>query len=106
MFVITALYWVFHRYARARTALLVAVVLATYWFAFLHMPGNPLTALPMAVQVLPMTYPLAPARPVSGHRLPHRRGPGAAPGRPARRAAPLFQLTGSVPTVSSWAFRP
>ena len=57
MFVITALYWVFHRYARARTALLVAVVLATYWFAFLHMPGNPLTALPMAViQVLPMTY--------------------------------------------------
>lgn len=57
MFVITALYWVLRRYARTGTAVLVAAAVGTYWFAFLHMPGNPVAALAMSlIQILPMTY--------------------------------------------------
>lgn len=55
-FVISLLYWAFRRYARARTAVLAAALLGTYWFAFLHAPGNPVVALLLAaVQLLPMT---------------------------------------------------
>jgi hypothetical protein len=57
VFVITGLYWLFRRYARAHTAFLVAFAVGTYWFAFLHLPGDPGAALFMAViQVIPMTY--------------------------------------------------
>jgi hypothetical protein len=56
-FVITLLYWAFRRYARAHTALLAAALLGTYWFAFLHVPGNPVLALLFAaMQLLAMTF--------------------------------------------------
>jgi hypothetical protein len=57
LFVITLLYWAFRRYARARAALLAAALIGTYWFAFLHVPTNPVAALLLGTfQLLPMTY--------------------------------------------------
>lgn len=57
VFMIALLYWAFRRYARARVAILVAAVVGTYWFAFLHAAFNPLTVILLGtIQVLPMTY--------------------------------------------------
>ena len=57
VFGITLLYWAFRRYTRARPALLAAALLGTYWFAFLHAPGNPVAALLLGtIQLLPMTF--------------------------------------------------
>jgi hypothetical protein len=57
VFMITLLYWIFRRYGRARTSVLAAAILGTYWFAYLHAPANPLTVgLLGTAQVLPMTF--------------------------------------------------
>ena len=57
VFVIALLYWAFRRYARARTAVLIAALLGTYWFAFLHAPSNPVIVVLLGtIQVLPMTF--------------------------------------------------
>ena len=57
VFVIALLYWVFRRYARARTAVMIAALLGTYWFAFLHAPSNPVIVVLLGtIQVLPMTF--------------------------------------------------
>jgi hypothetical protein len=57
VFIITALYWAFRRYARAQPAVLAAAGLGTYWFAFIHVPFNPVAAvLFAAIQVLPITF--------------------------------------------------
>jgi hypothetical protein len=56
-FVIVLVYWLFRRYARARIALVIAALLGTYWFAFLHVPFNPATMILLGtLQLLPMTY--------------------------------------------------
>jgi hypothetical protein len=53
IFNISALYWAFRRYARARPAILVG----TYWFAFLHAPLNPVVFVLLGtIQVLPITF--------------------------------------------------
>jgi hypothetical protein len=58
VFIIPLLYWVFHSFARARTAIVAAALVGTYWFAFLHAPLSPVVVLLLAtIQVLPMTYP-------------------------------------------------
>jgi hypothetical protein len=57
VFIIALLYWVFRRFARARTAIVAAALVGTYWFAFLHAPLNPVVILLLGtMQVLPMTY--------------------------------------------------
>lgn len=57
VFLVSALFLIFRRVAQAPTALLTAALIATYWFAFIHMPGNPVgTLLLGTVFVLPMTY--------------------------------------------------
>ena len=57
VFLIAALYMLFRRTARANTALLAAAILGTVWFAFVHMPANPVgTVLFAAVYALPMTW--------------------------------------------------
>ena len=56
-FLIPLLYLVFRGFARARAALLAAVLVASYWFAFIHSPFNPFVALVMClVDVLAMAY--------------------------------------------------
>lgn len=56
-FVILLLYWLFRRYARARTAVVAAALLGTYWFAFLHAPFDPVAVVLLGtLQLLPMTY--------------------------------------------------
>lgn len=44
-FLIPALFLVFALTARPRTALVTAVIISTYWFAFLHAPTDPLFTL-------------------------------------------------------------
>jgi hypothetical protein len=57
VFVIPLLYWVFRRFARARTAIVAATLVGTYWFACLHAPLNPVVVLLLGtIQVLPITY--------------------------------------------------
>jgi hypothetical protein len=57
VFLIAALFLIFRRAARAPTALTAAALVATYWFAFVHLPGNPVgTLLLGTIFVLPMTY--------------------------------------------------
>jgi hypothetical protein len=54
---IGVLFLLFRRVAQAHTALLTAALVATYWFAFVHMPANPVgTAIMGTVFVMPMTY--------------------------------------------------
>lgn len=54
-FLIPALYALFAGAARARPALLTAVVVAVYWFAFLHAPTDPLFVLGVGtVYALPL----------------------------------------------------
>jgi hypothetical protein len=56
-FLIVALFLLFRRTATAATALMAAAAMATCWFAFAHMPGNPVGALLLAtIYVVPMTY--------------------------------------------------
>jgi hypothetical protein len=56
VFIIPLLYWLFRRFARARTAIVAAALVGTYWFAFLHAPLNPVVVLLLgSIQVLPMT---------------------------------------------------
>jgi hypothetical protein len=55
--VIGALFLLLRHVATAQTALLTSALVATYWFAFLHLPANPLgTVLLGTIFVLPMTY--------------------------------------------------
>ena len=57
VFIIPLLYWMFRSFARARTAIVAAALVGTYWFAFLHAPLNPVVVLLLGtIQVLPMTY--------------------------------------------------
>ena len=45
------------RGVRARTAIVAAALVGTYWFAFLHAPLSPVVGLLLgSIQVLPMTY--------------------------------------------------
>jgi hypothetical protein len=54
---ISVLFLLFRRVAQAPTALLTAALVATYWFAFVHAPGNPVgTLLLGTIFVMPMTY--------------------------------------------------
>lgn len=56
-FPILLLYLVFRRYALACTAMVAAALLGTYWFAFLHMPFNPIGIILLGtIQLLPMTF--------------------------------------------------
>jgi hypothetical protein len=57
VFLISVLFLIFRKVAQAPTALLTAALVATYWFAFIHIPGNPVGTLLMGtIFVLPMTY--------------------------------------------------
>jgi hypothetical protein len=57
VFLISALFLIFRKVAQAPTALLTAALVATYWFAFIHIPGNPVGALLLGtIFVLPITY--------------------------------------------------
>ncbi len=54
---IGVLFLLFRRVTKAHTALLTAALVATYWFAFVHVPGNPVgTLLLGTIFVMPMTF--------------------------------------------------
>ena len=56
-FVIPVLFLAFRSVATAPAALRVAALIATYWFAFLHTPTNPVSVVIVgSLWVLPMTY--------------------------------------------------